>query len=68
MSQVNEIDETLMSICAETQGRFALDVESGDPDANCGYARLIQVGYATQSSASADEKDGHSMNLLYRYA
>ena len=32
MSQINEIDETLMSICAEKQGRFELDTESGGPN------------------------------------
>ena len=32
MSQINDIDETLMSICAETQGWFDLDTESGEPN------------------------------------
>ena len=30
MSQINEIDETLMSIGAGTQGFFELDAESGE--------------------------------------
>ena len=30
MIQISEIDETLMSICAETQGCFEMDVESGE--------------------------------------
>ena len=32
MSQINEIDETLMSLCAEPQGFFELDTESGEPN------------------------------------
>ena len=42
--------------------------ESGEPDETCVYARLVQLGYASQSSASAGEKDGLSMNYLYRAA
>ena len=66
MSQINEIDETLMSICAETQGCFELDAESGEPDGNCVFPRLILAGYASSSLASADEKDSPSMDFLYR--
>ena len=68
MIQINEIDETLLSICAETQGFFAMDAESGEPNANCVYAMLIQLGYTGQSLSSADGKDGLPMNYLYRLA
>ena len=68
MIQISEIDETLMSICAETQGRFEMDAESGDPNGTFACARLIQLGYTSQSLDSAGEKDGLSMNYLYRLA
>ena len=64
MIQSNEIDETLMSICAETKGWFEMDAESGEPNETCVYARLIQLGYTSQSLASSDEKDGLSMNYF----
>ena len=32
MIQISEIDEMLMSICAETQWCFEMDVESGGPN------------------------------------
>ena len=54
-----------MSICAETQGSFELGTGSGEPNENRGFARLILAGYTSQSSASADEKDAHSMGFLY---
>ena len=57
-----------MSICAETQGRFALDPDSGEPNGNCVFARLIQTGYTSSSLASADEKDALSTDFLYRAA
>ena len=62
------MDETLMSICAETQGFFEMDAESGEPMETWVYAKLIQLGYASQSLASADEKDGLSMNYLSHLA
>ena len=68
MTQINEIYDTIMSICAETQGRFESDPESGEPLGNCVYARLIHLGYTSQLLASADGKDGDSLNTLYRAA
>ena len=62
MVRISEIDETLMSICAEAQGCFGIDVESGEPNANCVYTRLIQLGCKIQSLASADGVDCLSMN------
>ena len=44
MEQIQEMDETLMSIGAETQGRFEIDAESGEPMGTCVYAKLIQLG------------------------
>lgn len=41
----------LKSICVEEEGeegRFALDGESGEPDLDCAYARLIENGYTCQ--------------------
>ena len=66
--KINEIDETLMSICAETQGRFESDPESGEPLGNFVYARLIHLGYTIQLLASADAKDGESLNTLFHAA
>ena len=57
-----------MSICAETPGCFEMDAESGEPMETCVYAKLIQLGYASQSLASADEKGGLSMNYLRHLA
>ena len=68
MIQISEIDETLMYICAETQGRFDMEAESGEPNGTFAYARLIQLGYTSQSLGSAGEKDGLSMNYLYHLA
>ena len=44
MIRISEIDETLMAICAETQGCFEMDVESGEQNETCFYAMLIQLG------------------------
>ena len=45
-----------------------MDSESGEPNETCVYAGLIQLGYTSQSSASAGGKNGLSMNYLYRLA
>ena len=66
MIRINEIDETLMSICAETQGRFELDAESGEPNANCVFAMLILEWHDSSSLVGADEKDAPSMDSPYR--
>ena len=66
MSKINEIDETLMSICAETQGRFELGTESGEPNGNCVFAMLILAWCASSSLVSAGEKDAPSMDFIYR--
>ena len=62
------MDATLMSICAETQGRFEMDAESSEPMETCVYAKLMQLGHASQSLDSAGEKDGLSTNYLPRLA
>ena len=66
MSKINEIDETLMSIFAETQWCFELDTESGEPNGNCVFARLILAGCDSSSLASSEEKNTHSMEFSYR--
>ena len=66
MNQINERDETPMSICAETQGRFELDPESGEPNANSFCSRLVRALYTSSSLARADGKDPPSMDFLYR--
>ena len=66
IAQINEIDLALMSICAETHGCFEIGAESGEPNANCVYARLIQLGCASQSLDSADEGGGLSTTYIYR--
>ena len=45
-----------------------MDAESGEPIGTCVYANLIQLGRASQSLASADEKGGLSMNYLSHLA
>ena len=55
-----------MSICAETQGRFELDPESGEPNANSFCSRLVRALYTSSSLARADGKDPPSMDFLYR--
>ena len=55
-----------MSICAETKGRFELDPESGEPNGNCVFARLIRAVYTRSSLASADAKDAPSTDAPYR--
>ena len=62
--EILEMGETLMSICAETQGCFEMEAESGEPMETCVYAKLIQLGRTIQSLASADEQGGPSMNYL----
>ena len=59
MNQINERDETLMSICAETKGCFELDPGSSEPNENCVFAMLIQAVYTSSSLTSADEKGHH---------
>ena len=68
MNQINERDETLMSICVETQGRSEIDPESGDPNENCVFAMLIREGCDGSSLDSADGKVALSMDFLYRVA
>ena len=68
MNRINEADETLRSICAETQGCFEADPESDGPLGTCGYARLIHLGYKSQLLASADGTDGESLNTLHHAA
>ena len=57
-----------MAICAEAPGRFEIDPESVEPLGRCGYSKLIQLGYTSDSLASAYEKDDTSINLLYGLA
>ena len=56
MGENQGADETLMDICAEAPGCFEIDPESGDPMGTCVYPKLIQLGYSSQSSVSADAK------------
>ena len=65
MKHNQESAETLMAICAEAPWFFEIDPESGDPMGNCVYSKLIQLVYAITSLASADGKDGQSINYLY---
>ena len=57
-----------MSICAESPGCFEVDNESGEPMETFVYAKLIQLGCASQSLARSGEEDGLSMNYLARLA
>ena len=66
MNKINERDETLMSICAATQGWSDLDPESGEPNANSFCSRLVRALYTSSSLARADGKDPPSMDFLYR--
>ena len=66
MSQINAIDETLMSICAETQGRFELDPESGEPNEHFACARLTLAWCASSPLSMAEDKGALSMEFLYR--
>ena len=68
MDKINDRDETLMSICVETQGRFELGPESGEPNENFVFAKLSQAGYTSSSSASVDERVVPSLEFLYRLA
>ena len=68
MGEIQGSGETLMDICDEAPGCFEIDTESGEPMETCVYSKLIQLGYASQSLASAGEKDGQSTNYLYRLA
>ena len=68
MEQIQGMVETLMSICAETPGCFEMAAESGEPMETWVYAKLIQLGYTRQPSASAGEKNGLSMNYLSHLA
>ena len=65
MEHIRESDETLMDICAEAPGCFEIDPESGEPLESCVYSELIQLGYTSDSLASADGKDSASINYLY---
>ena len=66
MVLINEKDETLMSICGETQWWVEMGPESGGPNENCALERLCQSGYTSASLTSADERDVPSLELLYR--
>ena len=57
--------EVPMAICVEAQGRFGMDPESGEPHENCVYSELIQLGYNSDSLASADEWGANSINFLH---
>ena len=56
-----------MSICVETQGCFGMGPESGEPNANCVFARLSRAWYDSASLASANERDVHSLEPPYRF-
>ena len=56
-------DEVPMAICAEAQGCFEMDLETGEPHGNCVYSELIQAWYSSDCLASAGEKDTHSINF-----
>ena len=57
-------DAILMVICAEAPGCFEIDPESGEPLERCVYSKLIQLGYTSDSPASAGEKDATSINFF----
>ena len=67
MEIIKEQDETLMSIFAETEGRFGLDPDSGWPGANCVFAGLLsQAVYTSAALDSADGGDVPPLEYLYR--
>ena len=57
--------EVPMAICAEAQGCLEMDPESGKAHENCGYSKLIQLGYNSDSLAIADERGASSINFLH---
>ena len=65
--EIQEMDGALMSICAETQGCFEMEAESGEPMGTCVYSMLIQLWYTSQSLSSADEKGGGPTNYLFHF-
>ena len=66
MRRINEIDGALMSISAETQERFEIGPESGEPNGDCVFAMVNLEGYISSSWVSGGKKDPPSMGLLYR--
>ena len=68
MEEIKEPGGTLASICSEAPGCFEIDIEPGEPMGNCDYAKLIQLGYTSNSLESADGEGGHSMNYRYHLA
>ena len=67
MEQIQGMNATLMSICAETPGCFEMDAESGEPMETCVYPKFIQLGRKSQSLDSAEEKEGLSTNYLSHF-
>ena len=52
-------------ICAEAPGCIEIDPESEESLGSCVYSKLIQLGYTSDSLASAGDKDATSINYLY---
>ena len=57
-------DDVLMVICSESPGCFEIEPESGEPLESCVYSELINLGYTSDSLASADDKDSESIVTL----
>ena len=64
MGIINEKDATLTSICADAPGPFELNPDSGEPNANCAFAKLSQEGRTGASAESDDGKDPESLEYL----
>ena len=58
--------ETLMAICAESPGRFGIYPESGEPLEGYLYSELTLLGYTSDALESSGDKDGNSINDLYK--
>ena len=61
----NRIDEVLVNICAEKQGRLEIDPDAIEPRGNCFYSKLILAGFPSDILRSADDSDGQSINFLH---
>ena len=54
-------DDVAMVTCSESPWCFEIDPDSGEPLESCFYSELINLGYTSDSLASADDKDSASI-------
>ena len=54
-----------MNICAETQWRFGINLETNEPHENCAFSKLALAGFHIDILCSKDKRDANSINYFH---